>query len=94
MGRYRVLPVVLALCQPQLTVHDELGGSFQIGAAVGHGLGVLGRKFAQHPIRQVVVRAGLGSHTDADAGKAIAAQPGDGRFGIPFLRMKNCQVFI
>ena len=73
----KFLPVVLALRQPQLAVHDELGGSFDVRAAVRQSLGVLGRKFAQHPIRQVVVRAGLGSHTDADAGKAVAAQPGD-----------------
>ena len=73
----RFLPVVLALCQPQLAVHDKLGGSFDVRAAVRQSLGVLRRELAQHPIRQVVVRAGLGSHTDADAGKAVAAQPGD-----------------
>ena len=77
----RFLPVILALCQPQLAVHDELGGSFDVRAAVRQSLGVLGRKFAQHPIRQVVVRAGLGSHTDADAG--ILKKPASGAMESP-----------
>ena len=34
------LPVILALRQPQLAVHDELGGGFEVGQAVGEGLGV------------------------------------------------------
>ena len=71
------LPVVAALCQPKLAVHDEPGGRFQIGVAVGHGLDVVGRELAQHPVGQIVVGAGLGTHTDADAGKVLAAQPGD-----------------
>ena len=73
----RFLPVVLALCQPQLAVHDELGGSFDVRAAVRQSLGVLGRELAQHPGSQVVVRVGLGPYTNADAGKAVASQPGD-----------------
>ena len=71
------LPVILALRQTQLAVHDELCGGFDVGAAVGEGLGVVGRELAQHPVGQIVVRAGLCAHADADAGEVLAAEAGD-----------------
>ena len=74
---YPPSPIILALRQTQLTVHDKLCGGFKVGVAVGHGLGVLRRELAQHPCGKVVVRVGLCTDADADAGKAVAAQPGD-----------------
>ena len=74
---YSPSPIILALCQPQLTVHDKLGRCLQVGVAVGHGLGILGRELAQHPVGKVIVRAGLGTHADADAGEVLPAQPGN-----------------
>ena len=71
------LPVILALRQTQLAVHDELCGGCDVGAAVGEGLGVVGRELAQHPVGQIVVRAGLCAHADADAGEVLAAEAGD-----------------
>ena len=73
----RALPVILALRQTQLAVHDELCGGCDVGAAVGEGLGVVGREPAQHPVGQIVVRAGLCAHADADAGEVLAAETGD-----------------
>ena len=74
---YPPSPVILALRQTQLTVHDKLCGGFKVGVAVGHGLGILGRELAQHPVGKVIVRAGLGTHADADAGEVLPAQPGN-----------------
>ena len=69
--------IILALCQPQLAIHDELRCGLQIGIPVGHGLGIVGRELAQHPVGQIVVRAGLGSDAEADAGEVLAAEAGD-----------------
>ena len=44
---------------------------------MGEGLGVVGRELAQHPVGQIVVRAGFCAHADADAGKVLAAEAGD-----------------
>ena len=74
---YPPSPVILALCQTQLTVHDEFGRCLQVGVAVSHGFGILGRELAQHPVGKVIVRAGLGTHADADAGEVLPAQPGN-----------------
>ena len=73
----RSLPVILALCQTQLAVHDELCGGFQIRVAAAQSLGILCRELAQHPRGKVVVRVGLGTHADADAGEVLPAQAGD-----------------
>ena len=64
-------PIILALRQPQLTVHDKLCGGFKVGVAVGDGLGVLRRELAQHPCGKVVVRVGLCTDADADAGEIL-----------------------
>ena len=74
------LSVILALCQPQLAVHDELGSSFQVRPAVRQSLGVLRGELAQHPGSQVVVRVGLGPYADADPGETVASQPGNDAF--------------
>ena len=71
------LPIILALCQTELAVHDELCGGFKVGVAVGDGLGVLRRELAQHPCGKVVVRVGLCANADADAGEVLPAQPGN-----------------
>ena len=71
------LPVIFALCQTQLAVHDELCGGFKVGVAVGDGLGVLRRELTQHPCGKVVVRVGLCADADADAGEVLSAQPGN-----------------
>ena len=71
------LPVIFALCQTQLAVHDELCGGFQIRVAAAQSLGILCRELAQHPRGKVVVRVGLGTHADADAGEVLPAQAGD-----------------
>ena len=63
------LPVIFALCQTQLAVHDELCGGLKVGVAVCDGFGVLRRELAQHPCGKVVVRVGLCADADADAGK-------------------------
>ena len=60
----RYLPVILALCQTQLAVHDELCGGFQIRVAAAQSLGILCRELAQHPRGKVVVRVGLGTHAE------------------------------
>ena len=73
----RRLPVILALCQTELAVHDELCGGFKVGVAVGDGLGVLRRELAQNPCGKVVVRVGLCADADADAGEVLPAQPGN-----------------
>ena len=72
-----LLPVIFALCQTQLAVHDELCGGFQIRVAAAQSLGILCRELAQHPRGKVVVRVGLGTHADADAGEVLPAQAGD-----------------
>ena len=71
------LPVIFALCQTQLAVHDELCGGFQIRVAAAQSLGILYRELAQHPRGKVVVRVGLGTHANADAGEVLPAQAGD-----------------
>ena len=65
------LPVILALCQTQLAVHDELCGGLKVGVAVCDGFGVLRRELAQHPCGKVVVRVGLCADADADAGEVL-----------------------
>ena len=67
------LPVILALRQTQLAVHDELCGGLKVGVAVCDGLGVLRRELAQHPCGKVVVRVGLCADADADAGRTFPA---------------------
>ena len=74
------LPVILALCQTELTVHDKLCGGLKVRVAVGDGLGVLRRELAQHPCGKVIVRVGLCADADADAGEIFPAQPGNDAF--------------
>ncbi len=58
-------------------VDDRQGGVGGVFQGHGHGLFLQRGEAPQHPVRQIVVRTGLGPHADFDPGEVLTPQLGD-----------------